>query len=294
MTKRKTLGRGLDALLSASPISESTKGSQALKELPIDLLQRGEYQPRVDMKEDKLQDLANSIKSEGLVLPILVRPIIRESKEQRYEIIAGERRWQATQLAGLHTIPAIIKDIPDRSAIAISLIENIQREDLNPIEEAKALSRLAEEFTMTHEEVGEAVGRSRSMVTNLMRLLDLPEQISAMLNEGSLGMGHARAILPISNIDAKLAITLAQKASREGWSVRTLENAVKKLSSKQGKKSKAGKIKDADIVKLEKKLADKLGAMVEISHSKKGGKISIAYHSVDELEGIINHFYDGS
>ena len=182
MTKRKSLGRGLDALLSTSQAFSGQKDSEQLKELPVDLLQRGKYQPRVDMKIEKLQELSESIKREGLVQPILVRPIKSESDEQRYEIVAGERRWQATQLAGLHNIPVIIKEIPDKSAIAISLIENIQREDLNPIEEARALSRLADEFSMTHEEVAETVGRSRAMVTNLLRLLDLPEQIIKMTN----------------------------------------------------------------------------------------------------------------
>ncbi|OUU80335.1 MAG: hypothetical protein CBC38_02795 [Gammaproteobacteria bacterium TMED78] len=294
MTKRKSLGRGLDALLSTSQAFSGQKDSEQLKELPVDLLQRGKYQPRVDMKIEKLQELSESIKREGLVQPILVRPIKSESDEQRYEIVAGERRWQATQLAGLHNIPVIIKEIPDKSAIAISLIENIQREDLNPIEEARALSRLADEFSMTHEEVAETVGRSRAMVTNLLRLLDLPEQIIKMLNDGSLGMGHARAILPVSSVDAKLAISLAQKSYRNGWSVRNLENIVRNLSKKDQKSQKGPKSKDPDILKLEKKLADYLGAKVEIMHSNKGGKVSIAYHNIDELEGIIDHFYNGS
>ena len=250
MTKRKSLGRGLDALLSTSQAFSGQKDSEQLKELPVDLLQRGKYQPRVDMKIEKLQELSESIKREGLVQPILVRPIKSESDEQRYEIVAGERRWQATQLAGLHNIPVIIKEIPDKSAIAISLIENIQREDLNPIEEARALSRLADEFSMTHEEVAETVGRSRAMVTNLLRLLDLPEQIIKMLNDGSLGMGHARAILPVSSVDAKLAISLAQKSYRNGWSVRNLENIVRNLSKKDQKSQKGPKSKDPDILKL--------------------------------------------
>jgi len=289
MTKRKSLGRGLDALLSTDSIAQVDASGGNLRELPVDLLQRGRYQPRGDMREESLTELAESIRAQGVVQPIVARPLRSQGGEQRYEIVAGERRWRAAQLAGLHTIPAIVRDIPDQSAVAVALIENIQREDLNPMEEARALQRLVAEFDMTHASAAEAVGRSRVMVSNLLRLLDLPEPVRAMLESRALGMGHARALLAIESADELLA--LARRVVKEGWSVRETERAVRNLPKARRKASRPSqsRVQDPNVRRLETDLADRLGANVAIEHSEKGGRIVIRYHSLDELDGIIAH-----
>jgi ParB family chromosome partitioning protein len=289
MTKRKSLGRGLDALLSTDSIRNVEASGGNLRELPVDLLQRGRYQPRGDMREDSLTELAESIRSQGVVQPIVARPLRAEGGEQRYEIVAGERRWRAAQLAGLHTIPAIVRDIPDQAAVAVALIENIQREDLNPMEEARALQRLVAEFDMTHASAAEAVGRSRVMVSNLLRLLDLPEPVRAMLDSRELGMGHARALLAMESADELLA--LARRVVKEGWSVRETERAVRNRPKSRRRAPTPGqsRVQDPNVRRLETDLADRLGAYVVIEHSEKGGRIVIRYHSLDELDGIIAH-----
>jgi len=289
MAKRKSLGRGLEALLSTESIPEVEGIAGSLKEIPVDLLQRGRYQPRVDMREETLQELADSIGSQGLVQPIVVRPLDSAGGERRYEIVAGERRWRAAQLAGLHAIPAIVREIPDEAAVAMSLIENIQREDLNPMEEARALSRLVEDFDMTHASAAEAVGRSRVMVSNLLRLLELPDQVIAMLERRELGMGHARALLALDSVADQL--TLARRVVKEGWSVRETERAIRLLpkSRKRPNRGDRSAAPDPDVQRLENSLADRLGAKVRIEHSGAGGRIVIRYHSLDELDGIIGH-----
>jgi ParB family chromosome partitioning protein len=289
MAKRKSLGRGLEALLSTESIPEVEGIAGNLKEIPVDLLQRGRYQPRVDMREETLQELADSISSQGLVQPIVVRPLDPAGGGLRYEIVAGERRWRAAQLAGLHTIPAIIRDIPDQAAVAMSLIENIQREDLNPMEEARALWRLVEDFDMTHTTAAVAVGRSRVMVSNLLRLLELPDQVIAMLERRELGMGHARALLALDSVEDQL--TLARRVVNEGWSVRETERAIRLLpkSRKRPNRGDRSAAPDPDVQRLENSLADRLGAKVKIEHSGAGGRIVIRYHSLDELDGIIGH-----
>jgi ParB family chromosome partitioning protein len=289
MAKRKSLGRGLEALLSTESIPEVEGIAGNLKEIPVDLLQRGRYQPRVDMREETLQELADSIRSQGLVQPIVVRPLDPAGGELRYEIVAGERRWRAAQLAGLHAIPAIVREIPDQAAVAMSLIENIQREDLNPMEEARALWRLVEGFDMTHATAAEAVGRSRVTVSNLLRLLELPDQVIAMLERRELGMGHARALLALDSVADQL--TLARRVVNEGWSVRETERAIRLLpkSRKRPNRSDRSAAPDPDVQRLENSLADRLGAKVKIEHSGAGGRIVIRYHSLDELDGIIGH-----
>ncbi len=289
MAKRKSLGRGLDALLSTETIPDVETSGANLRELPVDLLQRGRYQPRGDMREESLAELAESIRSQGVVQPIVARPLQTASGEQRFEIVAGERRWRAAQLAGLHTIPAIVRDIPDQSAVAVALIENIQREDLNPMEEARALQRLVAEFDMTHASAAEAVGRSRVMVSNLLRLLDLPEPVRAMLEGRELGMGHARALLAIESPDELL--DLARRVVKEGWSVRDTERAIRNRPKARRRAPRPGKsgVQDPNVRRLATDLADRLGANVVIEHSEKGGRIVIRYHSLDELDGIIAH-----
>jgi ParB family chromosome partitioning protein len=289
MVKRKSLGRGLDALLSTSSRSAEPAGDAPqsdLRELPVDLLTRGQYQPRLDMHEDSLRDLADSIRQQGVVQPIVVRSIGKANGETRYEIVAGERRWRAAQLAGLATVPALIRDIPDEAAVAVALIENIQRENLNPIEEARSLSMLVTRFEMTHAEAAEAVGRSRAAVSNLLRLLDLPAAVSRLLETGALDMGHARALLGVGS--GELMVELAQRAAKEGWNVRETERAVRRLASGQGKKPSV-RVKDPNVRRLEVDLAERLGTAVNIEASGKGGRLVIRYGSLDELDGILAH-----
>ncbi len=287
MTKRKSLGRGLDALLSASRPDGPRPPSSDLKELPVDLLQRGQFQPRVDMHEDTLAELAESIKAQGIVQPIVVRPVITASAERRYEIVAGERRWRAAQLAGLHNVPAIVRDIPDDAAVAVALIENIQRENLNPVEEARALSRLVQQFEMTHGEAAEAVGRSRAAVSNLLRLLELPPDVMALLESRQLDMGHARALLGVAAPER--LVELARQAAREGWSVRETERAVQRLAAAKSGTKREDPAKDPNVRQLERDLGDRLGTSVTIEAGQKGGRIVIKYGSNDELDGILAH-----
>jgi len=293
--KKKRLGRGLDALLSR-PVAEaaaavSQPGTDGpLREIPVELLQRGRYQPRLDIRQDSLEELANSIKAQGVVQPIVARPIGKSGDSQRYEIVAGERRWRAAQMAGLGTIPAVVKDLPDEAAIALALIENIQREDLNPLEEARALDRLIREFDLTHGEAAEAVGRSRASVSNLLRLLDLSDKVKPMLETRQLEMGHARALLSIG--DPLQQLDAARQVIRKGLSVRETERLVKRMLSDAGGKtpSKKPESRSADIRRLEMEVADKLGARVRVQHTQKGaGKLVISYNSLDELDGILKH-----
>jgi ParB family chromosome partitioning protein len=293
MTKKKRLGRGLDALLS-KPVAETAavtgipEETGGLQNIPVELLQRGQYQPRVDMRQDTLEELAMSIQMQGVVQPIVARPIKNTGETQRYEIVAGERRWRAAQMAGLHEIPAVVRAIPDESAIAMSLIENIQREDLNPLEEARALDRLIREFDLKHQEAAEAVGRSRASVSNLLRLLELSDKVKPMLESRDLEMGHARALLAISNEIQQYDV--ARQVMKGGLSVRATERLVRRMTAAPGKAKKNVAAKDKDIQRLEMDMSDKIGARVRIDHSTSGsGKLVIAYNSLDELDGILKH-----
>ena len=277
VAKRPRLGRGLDALLGSY---EPGAVREEFKLLRVDLLQRGKYQPRTHMDKGALDELAASIKAQGVVQPIVVRPITNGN----YEIVAGERRWRAAQLAGLDTIPAVVRKIPDEAAIAISLIENIQREDLNPVEEANALQRLIDEFQMTHQKIAEAVGRSRAAVTNLLRLLTLQPDVRELLEKGKMDMGHARALLAL---DGPQQSRIGRQVVERGLSVRETENLVRRLQSAPGGKSRARSV-DPDTKALIEKLSGKLGTRVRLSHGRRGkGKLIIEYGSLDELDGIL-------
>ena len=292
--KKKRLGRGLEALLS-KPVADiaSITGADedTLRNIPLELLQRGKYQPRIDMRQDTLEDLASSIKSQGVVQPIIARLLKKTDGEvQRYEIVAGERRWRAAQMAGLADIPTVVRVVPDDAAIAVALIENIQRENLNPLEEAQALDRLIEEFGLTHQEAADAVGRSRVAVSNLLRLLDLSDRVKAMLESRQIEMGHARALLAVSSNENQLKA--ARQVVKKGLSVRATERLVRRLLSDQAGKStkKAETSNNADIRRLELEVSEKLGAKVRIDHSQKGsGKLVINYNNLDELDGILKH-----
>lgn len=299
--KKPSLGRGLAELSPllarraplAAPESEShaAPAGDRVAKLALDLLQRGKYQPRIDMRPESLAELADSIKSQGLVQPIIVRPLPTEAGEtQRYEIIAGERRWRAAQMAGMEEIPAIIRDVPDEAAVALSLIENIQREDLNPLEEARALSRLIEEFGLTHQAAAEAVGRSRAAVSNLLRLMDLADEVKQLVEQRSIEMGHARALLALTS--RRQQIEVAGLVARKGLSVRETEALVRRLLAPATAGAGPGDAatQDPDIRRLEIDLADKLGAKVLFQHTASGrGKLIVAYNSLDELEGILAH-----
>ena len=293
-TRKRGLGRGLEALLSASSagqpaveLDQADVGSgvsedHALKELPVDLVQRGKYQPRKDIEPESLQELADSIRAQGVMQPIVVRPV----SDRMYEIIAGERRWRATQLAGLDVIPAVVRDVSDEAAIAMALIENIQREDLNPIEEAVALQRLQQEFELTQQEVAEAIGKSRSTVANLLRLMTLQEDVRRLVEHGDLEMGHARAVLALEGNEQSQA---ARSVVGKGLSVRQTEALVRNLLAKKDKPAPVKHI-DPNIRQLQDDLATRLGAKVQIQHSAKGkGKLVLAYNSLDELDGILSH-----
>lgn len=255
-----------------------------LQQLPLEIIQRGKYQPRRDMDPQSLEELAQSIKAQGLMQPIVVRPIAKG----RYEIIAGERRWRASQQAGLDKIPALVRDIPDETAIALALIENIQREDLSPIEEAIALQRLQQEFELTQQQVADAVGKSRTAVTNLLRLISLPEDVKVMLSHGDLEMGHARALL---GLPAERQIEGARFIVARGLSVRQAEAMVRQWLNETSKKT-TKVTNDPDIKRLEQKLAERLGSPVAIKHNKKGkGELVIRYNSLDELQGVLKHIH---
>jgi len=294
MTPKKRLGRGLDALLS-KPVAkagagagDNAAGDDVLKVVPVDLLQRGRYQPRVDMRQDTLENLADSIRAQGVVQPIVVRPIDGKGESQRYEIVAGERRWRAAQLAGLAEIPAVVREVDDEAAIAMALIENIQRENLNPLEEARALDRLIREFDLTHAEAARAVGRSRASVSNLLRLLELSDKVKPLLEDRSLDMGHARALLSITN--AVQQLDAARQVVKKGLSVRETEKLVKHMLGGTQKPVRKPVVVDADIRRLEIEVSEKLGAKVGVEHSKGGaGRLVISYNSLDELDGILKH-----
>jgi ParB family chromosome partitioning protein len=323
--KKPSLGRGLEALLgqvsTARPLpaaaaevpssAATAAGRDELVRLPVDVLQRGRYQPRVDMRPETLEDLARSIKTQGVVQPIVVRPIgempgaapaVAGAPGQRYEIIAGERRWRAAQQAGLTEIPAVVRRVPDEAAIAMALIENIQREDLNPMEEARALDRLIREFSLTHQQAADAVGRSRAAVSNLLRLLELAPEVAELVDRREIEMGHARALLGL--VQKRQQQDAAQLVIKKGLSVRKTEELVRQLNnvaggggtgggsgSGSGTGGGGGARKDPNIVDLESRLAETLGAKVAIEHSGKSGKgrVVVAYNSLDELDGILSH-----
>jgi ParB family chromosome partitioning protein len=296
VVKKRGLGRGLDALLgvakaahvavetaadsdlTANPVTEDG----ALRQLPVDLIQRGKYQPRQDIAPESLRELADSIVAQGVMQPIVVRPVAG----QKFEIIAGERRWRATQLAGLDVIPAVVRDVSDQAAIAMALIENIQREDLNPIEEATSLQRLQREFDLTQQEVATAVGKSRSTVANLLRLMTLEAEVRRLVEHGDLEMGHARALLGLEGAEQSAA---ARTVVAKGLSVRQTEALVRNLLKKKPPRV-AKKSLDPNIRRLQDDLSQRLGAAVLIQHGSKGrGKLVLSYNSLDELDGILRH-----
>jgi ParB family chromosome partitioning protein len=288
-------GAGAPAAASAPAAAPAIRADGELARLPIDLMQRGRYQPRLDMRPESLEDLAASIRAQGVVQPIVVRPVTLPGAApgagpERYEIIAGERRWRAAQIAGLKEIPAVIRRVPDEAAIAMALIENIQREDLNALEEARALDRLIREFGVTQQQAADAVGRSRTAVTNLLRLLDLAPEVAAMVEERQLDMGHARALLALSHRPKQ--IEAARLVVKNGLNVRDTEALVRRLSNPAASTARAStQAKDPNVAQLESRLADTLGASVVIEHSSKTGKgrVLVAYNSLDELDGIIAH-----
>jgi len=301
--KKKGLGRGLDALLGsaredaaqASPSDNAAAGADALtrptagesvRELPLDQIQRGRFQPRRDFDEDRLRELADSIAAQGVIQPIVVRP----AGPARYEIVAGERRWRASQLAGLERIPVVVREVGEQAALAIALIENIQRDDLNPLEEAGALRRLLDDFGLSHLQVAEAVGKSRSTVTNLLRLLELEDAVKGLLDDGRLEMGHARALL---GLRGQPQLDAAQEVVRRGLSVRETERLVRRYQAEEGDDkpvTPAAPAADPNIRRLQDDLAERLGARVAIQHAAKGtGRLVINYNSLDELDGILAH-----
>ena len=272
---QKGLGRGLDALLSGG----NSEKDEVMRDLNVELLKPGKYQPRSHMDETSLNDLASSIKAQGVMQPILVRQVAGSS----YEIIAGERRWRAAKIAGLTHVPVLVRSVPDNAALAMALIENIQRENLNPLEEAVGIQRLIDEFNMTHQAAADAVGRSRSAASNLLRLLKLPQPVQAMLVEGNLDMGHARALLAL---DGGHQLTAASKIAAGALSVREAEKLVQNLLNPVPKHEKAKPSRD--IVRLQEKIADQLGTKVEMQHGTKGaGKLVIEYKTLDQLDGIL-------
>src|SRR5665213_1887715 len=297
--KKPSLGRGLAELsplmaqrIAAPAFAPEPQGlvGDRLASLPLDLLQRRKYQPRTDMRPESLSELADSIKSQGLVQPILVRPVGKPGfgESQRYEIIAGERRWRAAQMAGLAEIPAVIRDVPDEDAVAMALIENIQRENLNPLEEARALLRLIEEFGLTHQAAAEAVGRSRAAVSNLLRLMELTDEVKELLERRSIEMGHARALLGLTS--RRQQIEVAGLVAKKALSVRETEALVRRLIAPAAAPEQTLRAVDPDIRRLELELADKLGAKVVFQHAASGkGKLLVSYNSLDELEGILAH-----
>ncbi|MEO7386591.1 MAG: ParB/RepB/Spo0J family partition protein [Gammaproteobacteria bacterium] len=309
VAKRTGLGRGLEALLgtpialTADPAAMPAPGrpaGESLATLDVDLLVRGAYQPRLDMHLESLEDLAASIRAQGVIQPIVVRPLADRGPggAPRYEIIAGERRWRAAQMAGLQAVPVVIREIPDSSAIAMALIENIQRENLSPLEEALAIRRLIDEFGLTHEEAAEAIGRSRVAVSNLLRLMQLGEPARELLQKRAIEMGHARALLGLT--DPRMQAEVARLVATKGLSVRETERLVKRMlegpSRPDGRPEgraagdEAGRSTDPDVRRLENELAEKLGARVAIQHGRGGkGKLVVAYNSIDELEGILGH-----
>ncbi|MGH8160328.1 MAG: ParB/RepB/Spo0J family partition protein [Rhodanobacter sp.] len=281
--KKRGLGRGLDALLGgdgeATPSVLAQEGE--LRMLPIQQIQPGKYQPRRHWNDEALDELAASIKAQGLIQPVVVRAIGKNS----YELIAGERRWRAAQRAQLAELPALVKSVPEAAVPAMALIENIQRQDLTPLEEADALKRLIDDFDLTHQQAADAVGRSRASVSNMLRLTEMPESIKRLLDEGKLEMGHARCLLTLPERDAE---GLALEAARHGWSVRELEEAARRMQSAPKGKAKSAPSRDPNIADLERQLSERFATRVELASSRGGrGKLVIHYHSNDELEGIL-------
>ena len=291
MARKRGLGRGLDALLGSAQSGASTEetgtteGVSNPRSLPVDLIQRGRFQPRRDFNPESLQELADSIAAQGVIQPIVVRPI----ENGRYEIIAGERRWRATQQAGLDEVPVVIRDVTEQTAMAMGLIENIQRDDLNPLEEADALHRLLNEFDLTHQQVAQAVGKSRTTVTNMLRLLELTDDVKRMMENHQLEMGHARALL---GLKGKAQSGAGRKVANQGLSVRETEKLVRRLQGGEvtDEPVKKTKQENPDVKRLEDDLTQKLGARVNIQQGNKGkGKLVIAYNTLDELDGILGH-----
>jgi ParB family transcriptional regulator, chromosome partitioning protein len=279
--KKSHLGRGLDALLGDSGSSFEETAKTGLQQIPVELLQRGRFQPRGKMNQDALEELASSIRKQGVLQPIVVRKL----NTGDYEIIAGERRWRAAQLAELERVPVVVRDLTDEDAMVIGLIENLQREDLNPIEEAQGMQRLIDEFTMTHQQVADGVGRSRVAVSNLLRLLSLENEVRSMLEDGKIDMGHARALL---SLEAELQCKAAKQIADAGMSVRQAEQLVRRLQESGSTPKKEKKEKDPDIRHLEESLSERLATHVEIKLGNKGkGKLVIDFHSNDVLEGIL-------
>jgi ParB family chromosome partitioning protein len=283
MTNRKkpVLGRNLSSMLSQKTLNQVQNESQdTLQNLPLDVIRPGRYQPRSVFDEEKLGELADSIRAQGIVQPIVVRPL----GAGQYELIAGERRWRAAQIAEINDIPAVIRDVPDEASVAMALIENIQREDLNPLEEATALRRLIDDFEMTHQEAADAVGRSRAAVSNLLRLLELLQEVKDMIDMRLIEMGHARALL---SLDDDLQVQAAREVVHKRLSVRETENLVRRLQ--QSKKKKGNRRADPDILRLQTRLGETLGTRVKIQHLASGkGKLIISYNNPDEFEGILD------
>ena len=292
MVKKRGLGRGLDALLGASQPAADTQAEQApagaaagpISSLAVDLIQRGRYQPRRNFDEDRLRELADSINAQGMVQPIVVRPL----GDKRYEIIAGERRWRAAQMAGLGEVPVVIREVDDQSAMAMALIENIQRDDLNPLEEATALHRLLNEFELTHQQVAQAVGKSRTTVTNLIRLLDLNPEVKELLERGEIEMGHARALLALQD---KVQTEAAAQVAAKGLSVRETEALVRRLAQPRPERpARPDEESDPDVRRLLADLTERLGARVALQQGTGGkGRLVISYNTLEELEGILDH-----
>jgi len=286
MVKKSGLGdRGLNMLLSSGTATKKENDDGELKKLPVEKICRGEYQPRLTIDPDALQELSESIKAQGLIQPIIVRRL----DDGRYELIAGERRWRAAQMAGMHEISALVRRIPNKTVAAMSLIENIQREDLNPLEEAQAVNRLILEFGLTHQQTAESIGRSRSAISNALRLLDLEPETKSMLEARQLNMGHARALLMLKGREQ---VETAAKVAERQMSVRDTEKLVKQILEEQsgGEKSRDAPKKSIEVRKLEQDLADRLGSNVEIQYNSRGkGKLVIAYSNLDELDGILSH-----
>ena len=279
MIKMKGLGRGLDALLAGS---DKPQGDEQ-RNLPIDHLQPGKYQPRSHMDAQALAELAASIKTQGIMQPILVRAVTSAPGSERYEIVAGERRWRAAQQAGLNEVPVLVRQIPDEQALAMALIENIQRENLNPLEEALGLQRLIDEFGLTHQQAADAVGRSRPAASNLLRLLQLTAAVQELLMSGALDMGHARALLPLSGAQQ---VAIAQRIVQKGLSVREAEHLVQQILNPP--KPASSQPVDRDLLRLQEEISDSIGAAVAIRSNKKGsGKITIEFGDLDQLEGIL-------
>ncbi|MET0289141.1 MAG: ParB/RepB/Spo0J family partition protein [Pseudoxanthomonas sp.] len=299
--KKRGLGRGLEALLGPKAAEAPAQSAEAqpgetLRTLPVTQLQPGQYQPRQAMDPAKLDELADSIRAQGVIQPIVVRPLPSDPSSPgqhapaKFEIVAGERRWRASQIAGLDEVPVVVRELDDRTVIAMALIENIQREDLNPLEEAQSLQRLINEFSLTHAEAAQAVGRSRAAVSNLLRLLELPPAIRALLEARRLEMGHARALLTLS---PELASKLASEAAEQGWSVREVEHraqqfAAGKVPGASGKKTAAKAEPQADIASLETELSESLGTKVTFAHGRSGkGRLVIHYTDLDTLDGLL-------